>query len=95
MLNEEVDKLKGKEIKNTKETTQPAIDVETNIKDSYVSEEDLKIEIHQKISNIESIEKLNKTKEELEDRFGRLDESIIIYMHEQLFEHIIKKLDNY
>lgn len=93
MLNEEVDKLKGKEIKNTKETTQPAIDVETNIKDSYVSEEDLKIEIHQKISNIESIEKLNKTKEELEDRFGRLDESIIIYMHEQLFEHIIKKLD--
>ena len=93
MLNEEVDKLKGKEIKNTKETTQPAIDVETNIKDSYVSEEDLKIEIHQKISNIESIEKLNKTKEELEDRFGRLDESIIIYMHEQLFEHIIKKLN--
>ena len=85
MLNEEVNKLKG--IETTKDTkTNPLVDVETTIEDDYVSEEELKIEIHQKINSIDSIDKLKHIKNELEDRFGKINESIEIYMYEQLLE---------
>ncbi len=92
MLNEEVSKLKGINIEKNESDTQPLIEVETTIDDKYAKEEDLKIEIHQKINKIDSIETLNKTKEELEDRFGVLDENVIIYMYEELFEKEIRTL---
>ena len=72
--------------------TQPLIEVETTIDDKYATEEDLKIEIHQKINKIDSIETLESTKKELEDRFGVLDENIIIYMYEELFEKEVQDL---
>ena len=51
MLNDEVNLLKGnKVIHDTKE--QPLIEVSNNIANTYVEEEDLKIEIHKKISEI-------------------------------------------
>ncbi|MBR6690991.1 MAG: transcription-repair coupling factor [Bacilli bacterium] len=92
MLNEEVSKLKGINIEKDESAAQPLIEVETTIDDKYAKEEDLKIEIHQKINKIDSIESLNKTKEELEDRFGVLDENVIIYMYEELFEKEIRAL---
>ena len=93
MLNEEVNRLKGINIEKNEEDTQPLIEVETTINDKYAKEEDLKIEIHKKINQIDTLENLNKTKEELEDRFGSLDESIVIYMYEELFEKQIKQFD--
>ena len=92
MLNEEVNKLKGISIEKDENDTQPLLEVETTIDDKYAKEEDLKIEIHSKINKIDSIESLNKTKEELEDRFGTLDENVIIYMYEELFEKELKEL---
>ena len=93
MLNEEVNKLKGINVEKNESDTQPLIEVETTIDDKYAKEEDLKIEIHQKINKIDSIESLNKTKEELEDRFGILDENVIIYMYEELFEKQVRSLN--
>ena len=93
MLNEEVSKLKGINIEKDENDTQPLLEVETTIDDKYAKEEDLKIEIHQKINRIDSIESLNKTKEELEDRFGILDENVIIYMYEELFEKEVQNLN--
>ena len=52
MLNDEVNILKGNKVTHdTKE--QPLIEVSNNISDDYVEEEDLKIEIHKKISEID------------------------------------------
>ncbi len=93
MLNEEVNKLKGISTKEDISSTQPLIEVETTIDDKYAKEEDLKIEIHQKINKINSKETLLKTKEELEDRFGILDENVIIYMYEELFEKEMQSLN--
>ena len=95
MLSEEVNKLKGIPIdeNESNERNLPLIEVETNIDDSYVSDEELKIEIHKKINSIKNKESLNKVKEELEDRFGHLSQSIIIYMYEELFEHLAEKLN--
>ena len=93
MLKDEVDKLKGiKKEDDKEETDQPLLEVATTIDDNYVTEEELKIEIHQKINKIQTIEDLNSIKDELEDRFGRLNEEITIYMHEELFENRAKEL---
>ena len=95
MLNEEINRLKGIKIinENITEDTQPLIDVETTIDDSYVDNEELKIEIHKKINMIDSYEKLCQTKAELEDRFGNISENLMIYMYEEWFEKFAKQLN--
>lgn len=91
MVNEAVNKLKGKPQEEKQEKPNPLVEVETYIPDQYVKEEDLKIEIHKKINQIDSSKKLNQVKEELEDRFGKVSEDLIIYMHEELFEKQAQK----
>ncbi len=94
MLNEEVQKLQGKEIKKEEENqTNPLIDIKTSIEDNYVSDEDLKIEIHKKINTIDSKEKLEEVKAELEDRFGKIDKDMEIYMYEEWFEKLAQNLN--
>lgn len=92
MLNEEVAKLNGTYVEK-KETNKALIDVTTSISDDYVKDEELKIIIHKKISEIDSESKLEEVKRELEDRFGRINEDITIYMYEQLFEHMANNLN--
>ena len=93
MLNEEVNKLKGIKTKEEVTSDQPLIDVETTIDDKYVEEVDLKIEIHKKINEIDSYDKLLEIKGELEDRFGNINESILIYMYEEWFEKLAHKFN--
>lgn len=91
MLNEEVAKLKGIELPPEEIDEKPMIDVDTHISNNYVSDEDLKIEIHNKINQIDSYDKLIEVKNELEDRFGKIDENMLIYMHEEWLEKLFKK----
>ena len=85
-MNEEIAKIKGEIIEKKEETNLPLVDVETSIDESYVEEEELKIEIHKKISEIDNSKKLEEVKNELEDRFGRISDEMLVYMHEQWFE---------
>lgn len=91
MINEEVNKLNGIEVSEEDEEEQNLLNVETHISDEYVKEDNLKIEIHKKINGINSYEKLNEIKKEIEDRFGKISENINIYMHEELFENLKAK----
>ena len=94
MLQKEIERLKGQVIEEEeKQPLQPLIDIETAIDDKYVGHQELKIEIHKKINEIDSYETLTKTRQELEDRFGKLSESLIIYMHEEWLEKMAVKLD--
>ena len=92
MLEDEMKRQRGEEVYEEDEKTS-LLNVETHVKDSYVSDEDLKIEIHQKINEIDSYDKLLEIKSELEDRFGKVDEELIIYMYEEWFEKLAKKLN--
>ena len=93
MLNEAVEKKKGNRIEEKKEEEQPLLDVETAIDNDYVSDTELKIEIHQKINQIDSKEKLLEIRKEIEDRFGKISETLEIYMYEQWFEKLAHQLD--
>ncbi len=94
ILNEEIARIKGEPIEEEElRDEKPLINVETHISDEYVDDNDLKIEIHKKINEIDSYEKLLEVKSEIEDRFGTLSESVIIYMYEEWFEKLAKSLD--
>lgn len=93
ILNDEIKRLKGEtviedEIKDEK----PLINVSTHIDDKYVTDNDLKIEIHKMINTIDSYEKLLSVKAEFEDRFGPSSEEILVYMHQEWFEKLAKKV---
>ena len=93
MLNDEVSRKKNIEVVEEETTdSAPLLNVATHIDDNYVSEDELKIEIHRKINEIDSKEKFESIKQELEDRFGKLEEDLIIYMYEEWFEKLAKKL---
>ncbi|MBP5408396.1 MAG: transcription-repair coupling factor, partial [Bacilli bacterium] len=94
ILNEEVEKLKGtyKEEKD-EDPNKALINVTTHIDDNYVYENEIKIEIHRLINTIDSYDKLMEVRRELEDRFGKINKDIEIYMYEEWFEKIAKDLD--
>jgi len=94
MLNDEVNRRKNIESCEEADSQegQPLLNVSTHIDDSYVSDDELKIEIHQKINEISSQETFDAIKMELEDRFGRLSDDLIIYMYEEWFEKLAGKL---
>lgn len=92
MLSNEMNRLKGIEVEED-DDSQPLVDVSTTISNDYVEDEELKIYIHKKINEIDSLEKLNDIKMEIEDRFGKIDSNMDIYMHEELFEKYARKLN--
>lgn len=94
LLNEEVARKKNIELPLEEEEidSKPLLNVSTHIDDHYVSEDDLKIEIHRKINEIDSAEKLEDVKAELEDRFGRVNDDMLIYMYEEWFEKLAKRV---
>ena len=92
MLNEEVLRLKGEDVPDDEDDDSININVASHIKDSYVSDEDVKIEIHKKINSIDSVASLNEVKKELEDRFGPVDDDLFVYMNEQLFESYVNRV---
>ena len=94
ILNQEVAKLKGIEVEENETSTRThnLINVETHISDNYVSDEELKIEIHKMINSITDYNNLLEVKEELEDRFGKVSDNILIYMYEEWFEALANKL---
>ena len=91
ILNDEIKRLKGEEVEEEKENDKPLLNIATHIDDEYVFENELKIEIHTMINKINSYAKLKEIKEEIEDRFGKIDHDMEIYMYEEWFDKIAKE----
>lgn len=92
MLNEEVAKLKGVYSEPPSDDNNYNLAIHSHVEDSYVMDEDVKIEIHRMINGIDSFEHLQSVKIDIEDRFGPVPENLFVYMNEKLFENIAKKL---
>ena len=96
MLKDAVDKLKGKNTENSESDNsdnKSLINVDTYISDDYVNDDDLKIELHKKINSISSLEELFEIKAEIENRFGKINREMELYMYEELFEKLAKKIE--
>lgn len=91
MIEDEIKRQQGEFTPEEDKETQALINVSTHISDTYVTDEDIKIEIHQKINEIDSYEKMLEIKNELEDRFGKVTDDMLVYMYEEWFEKLAKK----
>ena len=95
MLNDEVSKRNNTislDEDDEKELNSNLLNVSTHISDNMAEEDELKIEIHKLINTIDNKNKFNKVKSELEDRFGKLNDDVIIYMYAKWFDNLCKKL---
>ena len=78
MLKEEVDKLKGIKIEEEKdESSKPLIEVETHISNEYAPDDEIKLEVHKLINNINSEEDIDNLCTVLKDRFGKAGRQLI------------------
>lgn len=96
MIEEEMRRMKGEVVEEDEDentSNKSLVEVETHISDDYVSDEDIKIEIHKKINEIDGYKKLLEIKHELEDRFGKISKQMEIYMFEEWFEKQADKLN--
>ncbi len=93
LIEETLNELHGIEPEKEDINDKSLINVDTHIDESYVSDESVRIEIHQLINQIKDYNSLTKIKNEIEDRFGKIDEKIEIYMYEEWFEKLAQKLE--
>lgn len=93
MLNMEIARINGDDVSSLVDVDDNVVsNVSSHIKDSYVKEDEVKIEIHKLVNSISCVDDYEKVKDELIDRFGNVDEDLLIYMNEQLFESFVRKL---
>lgn len=93
LLEEAINELKGIHTDEEEDEKPSLLDVNTHIKTDYVKEESVRIEIHKLINTITNKESLEKVKSEIEDRFGKIDDDMLIYMYEEWFEKLANKLE--
>ncbi|MDY0276597.1 MAG: transcription-repair coupling factor [Acholeplasma sp.] len=65
------------------------------IDDNYITEDSVRIEIHKKVSRINTLKDVNDLRIELEDRFGRLSVELLTYMYEKLLKKQFSKIGVY
>lgn len=88
LINEE---LNGKEDSNEEKVMLD--NVSTHISEKYTEEDELIVELHNKISEVDSDEKYKELLDELNDRYGFVDEKIENYIIQEYIEHLLAKLD--
>lgn len=94
MVKETIAEIQGKAIPLKEELSEynEFLNIKTHISNKYVKDESIRIEIHKLISKIEDYDSLLIVKNEIEDRFGKIDSDIEIYMFKKLFERTVNKL---
>ncbi len=92
ILNDSLKELRNP-IKEEPKKNFPQVYSNRTINNEYINNEDAKLEIHNKIGLLTSINNLKKLQLELEDRFGKFDDDLLIYMYEKLFFNLCHTLD--
>ena len=91
MIEETLNEIKGiPKVEDENDTS--LIDIDTHIDETYVSDESVRIEIHQLINSIKDYTTLTKIKSEIEDRFSKINDKLEIYMYEEWFEKLAFQL---
>jgi len=91
ILEEEINKAQNIQEKKRKSGGVKA-QVSRFIDQKYIEDDYVKIEMHKRIKEVESIEETYELLNELKDRFGNYDVQLEIYIYEKLFEYLTKEL---
>jgi transcription-repair coupling factor (superfamily II helicase) len=91
ILQEEVSKAKGNPIK-TEKANKIKASVSRFIENDYIEDDYIKIEMHKKIHSVKTISDVKELLNEIEDRFGKYNIELEIYIYEKLFEYLANEL---
>lgn len=91
MLQDAIDEAKGKE--KEKPEIKYNVEVSKHVSDKYVSDEEVKILIHEKINGVRNKEDKYSLIDELNDRFGKLSYDILLYIEEVYLERLLNKFE--
>lgn len=89
LLSETINELKGV-VKEEVTIRKYNIDIERHIDPSYVSEEEIRIDIHKSISKIKNRKQIEELINEYTDRYGKLSDNVLLYMEEKYLEFLLK-----
>ena len=89
LLAETINELKGV-IKEEPTIRKYNIDIERHIDPNYVSEEEIRIDIHKSISKIKNRKQIEELITEYTDRYGKLSNNVLLYMEEKYLEFLLK-----
>lgn len=101
ILNKEIERLENgdanEEAKKEIKSGINLVNVPSHIPENYIQDEDVRIDVHKMIASIKTKEELELVKEELTDRFGKIDEITYVYMLKKYFEnnyktHLIERI---
>src|SRR5690606_11717997 len=84
--------MQGKLEDEPKVQQQDQIFASRHIPQEYINSDPVRIEIHKRISTLNSIIEVEELKNELIDRFGEIDVDVLTYMYEKLFKKLGSKL---
>ncbi len=96
LLKDIIDKKKSGDVEEISESKAPLIEYSNHIPNSYVTEDDVKLQIHKKIQSISDEATYEEVLSEINDVYGKVPAEIETYMNEVLFDvkvksnHIIK-----
>jgi transcription-repair coupling factor (superfamily II helicase) len=86
LLEEAIAKLKGQEVTRLPDT-KLELDIETFISEEYISDRQHKVDVYRRIADCREVDEVEKIREEVIDRFGKLPLST-----ENLFEAALVKI---
>lgn len=89
LLNEAINDLKGVK-EDEKEHKYFNITISKHIDPNYVMDDEIIIAMHKEISKIKSRDQIKSLISEYTDRYGELNEDILLYMETKYLEHLLK-----
>ncbi len=84
--------MRGIEEDVVKKETPDQVFASRHIPTEYINNDPVRIEIHKKIANLNSLNDLENLKVELVDRFGDIDIDVLTYMYEKLYKKLGSKI---
>ena len=90
LLAEEMDKLKGIK-KEEPVNISNEIQVSKHVDKRYVSDDEIRIYIHKRIDSISNLEEKELLIEELEDRFGKLSDELLLYIDKKYLDILVAR----
>lgn len=78
-------------IDNYANANTPLVKYSNHIPDEYVLDDDIKLQIHKRIQEIDSVSKYKTVKEEISDIYGKIPKEVCEYMNDVLFNVTVKE----
>jgi transcription-repair coupling factor (superfamily II helicase) len=89
LLNEAIEEEKGI-IKEQEKEKVVDLKISKHIDENYISDDEIRIAMHQEISKVKSREELNRLIAEFSDRYGRVNDELKIYVEGKYLTFLLK-----